>query len=244
MRTSNKILLGTFISVTVLLVGIHVSLNAKYSNGSFTVIPNKKSDRFNVQILPAVKYVTATGLNHFNIISSDTLKLETEKNHSSQLRVKVEGETLIISGDTLIKRNSFEDRQKTYSPVTLYLPSSIKLKIDFSEVQLKGSRDSSSAKSYEFDLTETNINIGDEWGENGDNPSSRFWKQLDIKASKKSFIRLFTNAKISGLNLQLNESSIQDISSDIGQFTLQTDDKSSVNLSGATFKKLNLSPKQ
>lgn len=197
-----------------------------------------------MQVLPSVKYVTATGLNHFNIVASDTLKLETEKNLPSQLKVKVEGETLIITGDTLIKINAFEDRRKTYSPVILYLPSSVKLKIDFCELQLKGSSDSSSAKSYDFELTETNINIGDEWDEHSDNPSSRFWKQLNIKADKRSFIHLFRNAKISGMNIRLNESSIEDKQSDIGQISLQTDDKSSVNLSGATFKKLNLTPKQ
>lgn len=242
MRTSNKILLGSFITTTVILVGIHVSLYAKYKKGDFIDIV--KADRFNMQILPGVKYVSATGLNRFNIIASDTLKIETEKNHPSQLRVSVEGETLVITGDTLIRRNAFEDREGTYSPVNLYLPSSVKVKIDFCELELNGSPDSSSSKSYDFELTETSMMMGDDTQEHKDNIPFRYWKQLDIKADKHSSIKLFQNVKISGMNLLLNESSIQDNNSDIGQLNLQTDDKSSINLSGATLKKLNLTPKQ
>ena len=244
MRTSNKILLGSFITTTVILVGIHVSLYAKYKKGDFIDIVNENALRFNMQILPGVKYVSATGLGHFNIIASDTLKIETEKNHPSQLRVSVEGETLVITGDTLISRNAFQDRQRTYSPVNLYLPSSVKVKIDFCEMELHGSPDSLSSKSYDFELTETSMMIGDDTPERNDNTPVLYWKQLDIKADKRSSIKLFRNVKISGMNLLMNESSIHDNNSDIGQLNLQTDDKSSINLSGATVKKLNLTPKQ
>ncbi len=80
MRTSNKIILGIFLAPLVAVTAINLTLYAKYKSGNYISMKSVVQDRFTRLVLKNMNRVSVYGLNNFNIIPSDSLKLEIEKN--------------------------------------------------------------------------------------------------------------------------------------------------------------------
>jgi hypothetical protein len=239
MRTSNKILLGIFILPLLILTLIHVTLYAKYKSGRYIAMKNVQEDRFIRKTLKSVNNIAVYGLDNFRIIPSDTFKLEIEKNGSSHFRYTINGDSLVIHGDsTVIKAGEQDDIIRSYQQVNLYLPSNTTITADNSEVRLEGSKDSLHAAAYHFILTGSG---GFKVDENGpDDSTVKYFRALNIRSAYSSGIELRPNTHVLDLELSLLESAFTDNGASIDKLIIDTDKISNITLQGDNLKKVNL----
>lgn len=234
MRKSNKILLGAFLAFVVMILAIHFTLYAKYSSGDFV---NKRVEKVNnskVQEFPGVTNLTVASLENLEIRFADTLKVETDKTISPELKISAANGTLTITGgnDTSSNTNGERIRARTYDRVIVFLPASVAAQINFSEVTVYGYPDSSKKAAHNFSLVETRLNLRSLSDEKTD-----YVAGLNITASNKSEVNIF-NMRIDELKASLRDSKFSENGFDIKSIAIEADDASRLNLSGANLRKL------
>jgi hypothetical protein len=240
MRTSNKILLGIFIGPLIIITLIQLTLYAKYKSGHYVIMKTVQQDRFIHYAPKNINHIAVYGLNNFRIISSDSLKLEIEKDENSHLHYIIKGDSLIIHGDTVInnpaaRRSS--DIERSYQNVNLYLPSLAGILADNSDVVLEGTNDSLKAKSFHFDvINSSSIKVDDKGGDT----SHTYFKEITIKAFHSSGIELTARSRVNDFQLSMIESSFEDNGAFIDKLTIDADKSSNISLKGENLKKLNL----
>ena len=238
MRTSNKIILGIFLVPLIIIAALHVTLYAKYKSGNYVSMKNIEADRFIRPALKNIDNIVVYGLENFSIVPSDTLSLEIEKDKYGYLHYSIEGNTLVIHGDSTIQHpDGTKDIQRSYENVNLYLPSTKNITADNSNVRLKGSSDSLKAGSYQFSLLHSASFKTDE--NNWEDSTHKYFNRLLIKADHASNIEISAYGYIAELNLTLLESQFIDNDAQIGKLTMDVDNKSSVTLKGENLKKVN-----
>ena len=238
MRTSNKILLGIYLAAILILAGIHISLYAKYKSGGYIAAKEMWRLDYTRHELKIVKYIVATGMDNITIIPSDTGFLEIEKNNSSRIRFQVTGDSLVLRGDTTMVRSDGSSQvQKSWTNVNIYLPSVSAIKGDNAEFTLRGSTDSSKALSYDITLDhEGRVRFPENpWNDS----SSRFYRNVTVRADA-SGIELAAHAVVSEMNLTLMSSGFEDKDALINKLTIQSDQKSTLALTGGNLQKLSL----
>lgn len=231
MRTSNKILLGTFLATVLIITGIHIALKAKIDSGSLvelrTSIPKPELERHQ---LTGVKNVRITGLGHCAVFNSDTAQIELPKNWKDLLDWKIVGDSLIVDA----KRN-FEYGERVHQAITLHLPEGVSLKARYSSVMLVGTEDSTRALSRTVSVDHCHVMV---------NPISAkrepvYWKNLSI-TSTQGQVEISPDANVQGFELVLNnEASFTDQGASFGSISIQLDSTSSVNLRASSLEKLN-----
>ena len=153
MRTSNKILLGVFVTILLILSTIHVALYAKYKSGSYVTMQSVEEDRFEKHTINAINRVVVYGLENVELVPGDQYKLEIEKRQSPFLHYSVNGDSLVIHGDSLVKDDRGEERKwRSNQLVRIYMPSGIDLMAFNSNIDLRPAVDSMKAKSYHVEL--------------------------------------------------------------------------------------------
>src|SRR5450432_383458 len=131
MRTSNRILLGIFAGPLIIITCIHLALYAKYKSGNYVAMKMVEEDRFKRETLKNISHIAVYGLNHFRIMPSDNLQLEIEKSENGHLHYTINGDSLIIHGDTMINRvNGSRDIERSYEDVNLYIPMAASIMAD------------------------------------------------------------------------------------------------------------------
>ena len=229
MRTSNKILLGTFLTAIFALSAIHVALYAKYKSGGYTTLKAIREDNFTHHKLENITKIVAIGMENVNILPADTARLDIEKAKHGYVRFEIKDGTLIIRGDSIVSNNKSDNIMRSYQEVNISLPTVEKITADFSVLHIKGSKDSSSAKSYELDLK--NKSSFDFRDIDDDDSTFNYFKNLVIRSegSDIGFNRLMV---IANLNLALSKSNFHDNSCIIDNFTMQLDSLSRINMHG------------
>jgi hypothetical protein len=238
MRTSNKILLGIFLGPLIILTLLQLTLYAKLKSGHFVVLKTVQEDRY-IRLAPKnINNIAVYGLNNFRIISSDSLKLEIEKDERSHLHYVISGDSLIIHGDSIINQPGREsDIERSYQSVNLYLPSVVAIAADNSDITVEGSKDSLNAKSYHFTLTNS---AGLKIEDNGDDSKQVYFKTLGIQASHSAGIELTGHTCVSDLQLSLIQSAFTDNGAFVNQLSIDADKTSNISLKGDNLQKLNL----
>ena len=239
MRTSNKIILGIFLAPLLILTCIQMALYAKYKSGHYVTMKSVQEDRFVRQALTNISHIAVYGLNNFRIKPSASMQLEIEKDENAHLHYIVKGDSLIIHGDTVINRaNGSKDTERSYQDVNFYLPmTAISVLADNSEVELEGSRDSASAKSYYFSVVN---GAGLKINENGDDSNHVYFKGLTIQASQSSGIELTAQTSIVDLQLTMIKSAFTDNGALIDRLMIDADKVSNITLKGDNLRKLNI----
>jgi hypothetical protein len=238
MRTSNKILLGIFLTPLLILTLIQVALYAKYKSGNYVSMKTVQENRFIRKTLKNISNVKVYGLNNFRIMPSDSLRLEIEKDENSHLHYTITGNSLIIHGDSTGPRlNGSGDIIRSYQAVNLYLPSGATITADNSEVTVQGSKDSLKATSYHFSI----VNSGSlKVDENGNDSNHVYFKGLTIQASHSSGIELTAYSSILELQLTMIESAFTDNGASIDKLVINADKASNITLKGDNLGKLNV----
>ncbi len=237
MRTSNKILLGIFVLPLAVLATVNTALYTKYKAGHYVAMTTIEQERFIHQPLKTIKYVTVYGLNNFTLKQADTAKLEIEKDEHGHLHYSIIGDSLIIHGDSTIKRAGDNEVLRSYQNVNLYLPDEVSITADNSNVYLQGAKDSVKAQSMELQLRNSSTcQIPDGDFDNATVP--RYFNALSFQAAGSSGIELSNAARISTLNLDVTNSQFDDKSAAIGRLVISADKTSSLTLRGDNLQKL------
>ncbi len=238
MRTSNKILLGIFVVPLLMITALHITLFAKYKSGNYVAMKTVEEDRFIRPALKNIDSIAVFGLDNFSIVASDSLLVEIEKSKYGYLHYAIEGNILVIHGDSVIQHpDGSKDIQRSYQLVKLHLPSSIKIMADNSNLSLEGSTDSTKAGSYYFNLQHTSSFKTEE--NHWEDSTYHYFKGITIKADRVANIELAAYGRIQQLNLTMLESQFIDNDAHIGEFNLNVDNNSAVTLKGGNLKKIN-----
>jgi hypothetical protein len=237
MRTSNKILLALLIVPMVILSIIHAAIFTQYKSGHYITMKDFRDTRFEKQSFKNLPFIVLSGLDNVNIYPSDTLKLEIEKSERRSLKYKLQGDSLIIKGDSIIN-NPDGIKENLHNPqeVNLYLPNTEYIKVTNCEIQIEPVKDSSQAKSYVFYLNSSSrLSISNN---NLQDSSKKYFNKLLINANGNSFVDLSGYLNLHELQLKLsNGSQFDDQNSFINTLDINADKKSTIKLTGENLRK-------
>src|SRR6266700_4411475 len=121
MKTSNKILLGTFLTGMATVTLIHVALYARYKSGNIVALAGADNSQLESVSFPVIKFVSMDGLQNCTLIPADSMRLEIEKPNRSEVFFKQSGDTLFVSSDKH-PGNKFFSGSPTYQPVKIFIP--------------------------------------------------------------------------------------------------------------------------
>ncbi len=223
MRTSNKILSGTFIATVLVITGIHAVLFAKIKSGNITTFREANEARTRI-LLGNVKHVSISGFEEFVIAPADSTYFEVGDNRAKDLKYRIDGDSLIV--DAGGREEDYKNGSRRYLPVTLFLPPVESITAKYSHVFLRGGKDSAAAISRSIAIDNTELDVQALTRE----LQPAYWKSLQVNASGSRAV--FTaGAVISDLSVSLNSNSLlTDAGADLQQLSLQVDSTSSVNL--------------
>ena len=231
MKTSNKLLLGIFLTIIILTSIVQLTVYAKYKRGEFTSFKREDLVPMNSLAVPAVRFISLKGLGSCAIKPSETLKLEIQKDRADIIKYHVLNDTLYIDNPK-VSGDQLERGSRTNGLVNIYLPASVQLNAAYSVFRVWGADDSTSAPSY-------NISLGKDCrlfiNFSGTKTASVYFNQLNIN-ELKSTIDLDRHVVINDLKMQLSDSKLNDNQATIRKLTVDTDDNSTINLSGKNVK--------
>lgn len=232
MRTSNKILLGAFITALLILVSINISIYAKYKRGEFTAVsddiwmPNMAS--FSLQ---DVKYVAVDNIENISLHISDTSSLKYDKwqkNDENILTFDKRADTLFIAG-----KSTRSNEGRWYRNTHLYLANGLPVKFINSNLHLEEKNRNVAANSLDISLDHSSLEIVSL----GNNTS--FLSNARISASNKSRI-YFGDVFIRSLQLNLMQSIIEDKNLVADSIHIRTDASSQLDIRSANLLKAKL----
>jgi len=212
MKRSNKLLLGGFLTIILIMVAIHISLFAKYRAGNYTLY-NDDLAPMAMQAFPTTKFISLNNLPNVEVRFADTMKVE--KVDGDQIQFSQRGDTLHVSPKDTSEENGYEEK------LTIHIPTNTLLSATNSQVVFHSSpraKKGSAAiflnrSKLLFLSPEGHINIG----------------ALKITAANKSSVS-FQNSVIDQLDVQLLNSSLRDTEGSIGLLSITTDSLSQINL--------------
>lgn len=238
MKTSNKILLGIFLSPLLIIAAINMTLYAKYKSGHYIAMTTVERDRFIRQPLKNISYVAVYGLNNFTVKAADTARLQIEKDEHGHLHYSIHGDSLIIHGDSLLNKARENEILRSYQSVTLYLPGEINILADNTDIYLAGSTDSTKGRSLHLQLSNSSrCEVPDDF----DNAKLQYFNVLSVHANNANGIELSGAAHIDALNLVLANTPFDDKSAVINKLVISADKNSSLTLKGDNLEKLKTS---
>lgn len=232
MRTSNKIILGIFVAPLIVLAALNLTLYAKYKSGNYVTMEHGNENRVMRLVFTHVMSVAVYGLDNFSIVPADTAALEIEKQDNNRLRYVVQGDSLVIHGDSLAE--SKDNGGRNYRSVKLYLPGDASIIAHNSDVDIDGSKDSLKASSYHFYLNQ-NSSFNTREHEQG---NARFFKSLQLQATGSSDITLHAGIRVRQLMLQLEASEFKDEGASVDSVSVIADKKSLLTLRGDKIQRL------
>jgi len=236
MKTSNKILLGVFVLVLLVLTGIHFALNQRYKNGQF-VTTTMQDDKQDEIALRPVKHVRLAGLDNVVIEYADSYRIGVGKEMPPLFKYKLSGDTLLMYMDTLEAVNYKNNSRHVFQEVKLFMPAVTLIEADHSSVTIRGKDDSSGIGDTRIELVESKLSFGNQSPES---VSGRYFGDVSIVARQSSEVEFLAKGIHFGtLSCELEKSTFRDNDmGDINKFIIKTDDSSKVEVGGANFKKL------
>jgi hypothetical protein len=234
MKTSNKILLSVLLAAILILTGLHLALYAKIKNSDF-VSSGKIPDEMERYSLPVIKNVSITGLVNCQLISyGEQPGIEIHKEGKRRISYKVEGETLVITGDSTATKETYEHGERNNVLVNLRLPATAQIKLAYGSLWLSGGYDSAHAPSYAIELaTDAYLGIMHHEPE----ATNVFFNSLNLVINKSS-IELNNKTVIDELHVQSHASHFICQQASIRQMTMNVDSKSTVFMQETNLKSL------
>jgi hypothetical protein len=124
MKKSNKLLLGAFLTVMLLITGIHIALFAKYKNGNYTIYHREvKNEDERMRKFPGVSFVSVRNVRNATVLYGDTAAVE--KSLENIIQYEQKGDSLFITGH-YYKNDQSDDRFQ----VNLTLPYNVNIETD------------------------------------------------------------------------------------------------------------------
>jgi hypothetical protein len=222
MKKSNKLLFGGFLFAVLLLSTLHLSLWAKYRSGDYVAYhPEDDLQSMVMQSFPHVKFVSVRHVGNLEVRFSDSAGVE--KLEHDAIRYSQRGDTLLISGSDSV------GGRKYYGAVGMRLPRNASLQAFKSAIYFTGGKGAQIGSPVLFlDESTARFDVARLGG-------------LSITAINKSSVEL-AGAEIDSLQLQLQNSSLEDTNGNVGQLSISTDSLSRIALQAKHFSKVKTSP--
>jgi hypothetical protein len=211
MKKSNKLLLGGFLTVILLITGIHIALYAKYKNGNYTIYHPEDSS---LQSFPGVSFVTVRNVGGATVHFGDIAELQ-----------KVKGDVLqyVQKGDSLVITGRDGDYWTDGRPqVRITLPSNITLSVFNSFISFE--------KGKETSETNAVINLQNSHAIFLDPKNAIQLGHIKLAASDSSLAAFHGNTQVNQLEVQLTNSALEYNEGDAGQLSIVTDSISRISL--------------
>ena len=235
MKTSNKILLGTFLAVLIILLGVHISLYAKYKKGGFKIVGDDMwPTNMITYSLDDVKYVSVDNLENLVISQGDSSKLRYDKpieGDANSLSVTKKHDTLFLSGKSEKNKNG-----RWYRPTSLSLAGLLPLKIANSKIHVGTEPLKSNAVAVPIDVM-----LDNSFMEINRRQKTMSFGTVKINAIKKSRVHLY-NLTTNFLDVSLSDSFLEETILVADSIRLVTDVASKFELSGKNLLKAKIFP--
>ena len=202
MKTSNKILLGAFLTSMLIIVSIHITLYAKYKKGEYKIagdemwLPNMLT-----YPLGDIKYVSLENIDNVTVLQGDSSKLQYEKadeDDDNILSVTRKQDTLFLRGENVAKTGG-----RWYRRTNLTLAGLLPLRAINTRMYVQRSKSIDFPISFDILLDSSFLEV------NRYHMDIIKFDTFKINAAKKSEIHLLKmNTKF--LNVQLNNSSLEE----------------------------------
>lgn len=228
MKTSNKILLATFLTVLLIMISVHVALFAKYKKGDFIAV-NDDMWPMNMisQSLTGINYVSLENVESLYIQAGDSSKLEyekTERNEENSLQVIRKADTLFVT----VKSNG-NTNGKWYRRTQLSLSGLLPVHIKNAHSYIRSSK-TTQPLALDVSLDEAFMEV------NNNSDERLNFSTLKANAVNGSQINLF-NTTINDLDVTLRNSSLEETKLDTDSIKITTDAASKIQLSGKNLQK-------
>ena len=237
MKTSNKILLGTFAGILLVLTAIHVALYAKYKKGDFVTVAQLHEQRYDKHVLNGVNKVEVSGLENLEIYPSDTFRIELEKRDGKkpELSFEQKGDVLVLKGGTVQKNSEGKDEVlRSYTGAVIYMPSGVLINITECEARFRGADDTIKAYSGNITASYASLSFG---AEKKEKKATGYFNNISINATGGR-VEFSNDAVFKELGISLTTSEITDMGFTADKITLNADDKSDITLKGTNLKKV------
>jgi hypothetical protein len=226
MRTSNKILLFSFLTAVLIITGIHIALKAKIDSGNLVVIGKRGPGPFDNFEAPGVKHVIISGFEDCRVYYSDTAQFKLTKNWKDLMDWKVNGDTLIIEAG-----KKYETGERLYQPVLLYLPNDVDIHGRYTNFFLYGDTARENSRTVTGETCEINVRSSASRG-------ISYWKKLNISTTD-AVVDISPDCNIEELELSLGGATrFMDGGAKFGSISARLDSTSTMTLSGGNIEKV------
>lgn len=228
MKKSNKLLLGGFLTVLLLISAIHISLYAKYKRGEYTAY-NAADDMQppSMQLYPNILFVSVRNVPAATVRLGDAA--EVEKGERTDLQITRRGDSLLIAGRDGAATNN-------HAPLVLHLPGNATVAVYNSDLSITADR-TTTEKNPVLTLERSTVSfLGDR--------SPVQLGQVTITAIDSSAVRFQGRTGVDNLAVQLSKSSLEYTEGEVGQLSIATDSLSRLNLQSKHLLRANISNKQ
>jgi hypothetical protein len=260
MKTSDKLLLISFLSVLGLFGSVHLALYARYSHGDIITEKELRAERFIRYTVPAPLALSLEGGLNVRIIPSDTFSVEMEKaavggnglekgtvtvkgmNEESlpELSYRLKGDTLIITGNSTRKVTMHDPWQIYYNNfprVNVYTGNLKSIRLSGGMAVLKGE---TRPGLFNTSLSVENalLWIGESYDDNDKALPADALDSVSIWAVNSMLVP-HRNAVLRKLNVKLDDrSEIDDQQAVIGRSAISYSAGARINMTGANLKNL------
>lgn len=209
MRKSNKLLLGGFLTVLLLIIAMHVSIYARYKNGHY-IVDNGEAELAagDMHSFTNTRFVTIRDLSNAIISFSDAARIC--KNEDAFEYVQ-HGDTLVIKGK----------EQNRGQSVSFSLPYNVNLSAVNATLYFKAGK--TAPNNPVINLQHSSIVFS------GSNRPMQFGN-MKLSASDHSEILFDDDVAVDSLDLQLSKSSIRYNEGHLQQLSIATDSASRLSL--------------
>jgi hypothetical protein len=224
MKTSNKLLIGGFTLVVLLIVTIHIGLYAKYKAGDFTSYnPDAYLPSGVLQTFPGVRVVELHNVLFANIQFSDVA--QAEKWESDEVQLIHKGDSLLVTAKDSTGPN--RELARTH----LRLPGNITLLAHRSSFSIEPGRKKVPVNASIY-LNQSTAEISDTLG-------GLVQGKFSIEAGNNSTVLFRNKTNIGALDVQLRNSMIRYDEGNIGQLAIAADSLSRISLPSQQLLKAN-----
>lgn len=236
MRTSNKILLGLFLTAVFLFAGLFIAVRVNFANGNIAdgkgLSANPWSDKYRIK--EEIKSVSISGQMDMNIIPSDSAMILIGKMGDSLVRYRIKDGVLLIDIDSARMHARHNEGVVVYNHITLYLPSVDSIHVVNSRIGFKNIANFGTLQpAYNFHLVSSELSVAG--GLNNSKPV--FYDKIKVVADNNSFLSFPGNARVNDVQVRLSGSRFEDGESYFGKLHIQLDSSSSINIKGNNLRK-------
>ena len=225
MKKSNKLLLGGFLTVVLLISAIHITLYAKYKAGQYTVYHAKEDlPPQSLQTFPNILFVSVRNVPGATVRFSEVAQVG--KRDDDEIQYVQKGDTLLISGKGRVNEVGI------LHPIVFHLPSTATVSLLNSTLSFEGSKTTNENNPVIYLEKSTAVF-------SGTRGPSRLG-HLKVVASNSSTAAFRGNILINHLDVQLSNSSIENTEGIFSQLSVVTDSLSHISLPSKQLLKANI----